>query len=132
MARTSGWDVNIPKAPKKSDTAAIDYNKLIAVEERKLERARQAFLAEIDTIEQYAQNKKEIAERIESLVAKRDKETPVVIDIDAYAKKVADIVDFIKRTDVTAAAKNEALRTIIDKIIFEKAKGNLAIYFHAF
>ena len=121
----------VPKAPKKSDTAAIDYNKLIAVEERKLERARQAFLAEIDTIEQYAQNKKEIAERIESLVAKRDKETPVVIDIDVYAKKVAEIVDFIKRTDVTAAAKNEALRTIIDKIVFEKAKGNLAIYFHA-
>ena len=122
----------VPKAPKKTDTATVDYDKLIAVEERRLERAKQAYLAEIDTIEQYAQNKKDITERIANIIAKRDKETPVEVDIDAYAKKVAEIADFIKRTDVTSQAKNEALHTIIDKIIYEKAKGNLAIYFHAF
>ena len=27
-------------------------------------------------------------------------------------------------------AKNEALHTIIEKVVYEKAKGNLAIYFH--
>jgi DNA invertase Pin-like site-specific DNA recombinase len=119
-----------PKEPTKTDST-VDYNKLIAVEERKLERAKQAFLAEIDTIEQYGQNKKEITERINTLIAKRDEETPrAEIDLDAYAKKVSEIVDFIKRTDVTEKAKNEALRTVIEKIVFEKAKGNLAIYFH--
>lgn len=122
-----------PKAPKKTNTEAIDYDKLIAIEERKLERAKQAFLAEIDTIEQYGQNKKEIAERIDKLIAKRDEETPKVeIDPDAYAKKVAEVVEFIKRDDVTISAKNEALRTIIEKVVFEKAKGNLAIYFNEF
>ena len=39
-------------------------------------------------------------------------------------------MEFIERDDVTEAAKNEALRTIIETIIYEKAKGNLAIYFH--
>ena len=122
-----------PKAPKKSEAAPIDFDKLIAVEDRKLERAKQAFLAEIDTIEQYAKNKKEITERINSLIAKRDEENPQPkIDQNAYAKKVADIVTFIKRDDVTTAAKNEALRTIIEKVIYEKANGNLAIYFHEF
>jgi DNA invertase Pin-like site-specific DNA recombinase len=120
----------VPKAPKKADITVIDYDKLIAVEERRLQRAKEAYLAEIDTIEQYGQNKKEITERIESLKARRDKEAPVEIDIDSYTDKVIGIVEFIKRDDVTPQAKNEALHSIIDHIVYEKAKGNLAIYFH--
>lgn len=121
----------VPKAPKKTESAPIDFDKLIALEERKLERAKQAFLAEIDTIEQYAKNKEEITARISALIAKRDDDAPKIdIDLDAYAKKVSEIAEFIKRTDVTEKAKNEALRTIIEKIVFEKAKGNLAISFH--
>ena len=121
-----------PKAPKKTEST-VDYDKLIAIEERKLERAKQAFLAEVDTIEQYAQNKKDITERINGLIAKRDEEAPQKeIDLDAYAKKTAEIVEFIKCPDATEKAKNEALRTIIEKIVYEKANGNLAIFFHEF
>lgn len=120
----------IPQKPKKSEQTGIDYDKLIAAEERRLERAKAAYLAEIDTIEQYAQNKKEISERIADLKTQRDKDTIKEIDMDAFANKVAGIAEFIEREDVTASAKNEALHTIIEKIVFEKAKGNLAIYFH--
>jgi DNA invertase Pin-like site-specific DNA recombinase len=132
MIETKQFNI-VPKAPKASDTATVDYDKLIAIEERKLERAKQAFLAEIDTIEQYAQNKEEITARIAGLVAKRDEKAPrEEIDLDAYAKKVSEVVDFIKRDDVTIKAKNEALHTIIEKIVYEKAKGNLAISLHEF
>ena len=120
----------IPTKPKKADPSAIDFDQLIAVEERRLARAKDAYLAEIDTIEQYAQNKKEITERIDSLKARRDKDLVKEIDIDAFTDKVAGIIEFIERDDVDDAAKNEALHTIIEKIVFEKAKGNLAIYFH--
>jgi hypothetical protein len=120
----------VPKEVKKSDPSQIDFDKLIAVEERRLTRAKEAYLAEIDSIEQYAQNKKEITERIEDLKSRRDKEIVKEVDIDAFAKKVAGVVEFIEREDVTESAKNEALRTIIEKVVFEKAKGNLAIYFH--
>ena len=120
----------LPRMPKKQDQNLIDYDKLIAVEERRLERAKEAYLAEIDTIEQYAQNKKEISARIADLIARRDKEIVKEIDINAFAEKVASVVNFIERDDVTDQAKNEALHTIIEKIVFEKAKGNLAIYFH--
>ena len=120
----------VPRTPKKADPTAVDYDKLIAVEERRLERAREAYLAEIDTIEQYAQNKKEITARIADLIKKRDRETITEIDVDAFAEKVMSVVELIEREDITEAAKNEALRTIIEKIVYEKAKGNLAIYFH--
>ena len=120
----------MPTVPKKSNPTLIDFDKLISVEERRLERAKQAYLAEIDSIEQYAQNKKEITERINDLIARRDKDLVKEIDIDAFADKVAGVVNFVERSDISEAAKNEALRNIIEKIIYEKAKGNLAIYFH--
>lgn len=119
-----------PKPKKQASTPAIDYDKLISIEEKKLERAKEAYLAEIDTIEQYKQNKADITERIESLKARRDNEVTEEIDINAFTKKVSGIVEFIERDDVTPTAKNEALHTIIEKLVFEKAKGNLAIYFH--
>ena len=115
---------------KKTDTPAIDYDKLIAVEERKLARAKEAYLAEIDTIEQYKQNKKEITARIEELKAKQKKESVCEIDANAFAKKVLAVLEFIQKDNVSATAKNETLHTIIEKVVFEKAKGNLAIYFH--
>ena len=119
-----------PKTPKKSASNQVDYDKFIAVEERRLARAKEAYLAEIDSIEQYAQNKKEITARIEDLKTRQNKEIFQEIDVDAFTKKVAGVVEFIERTDVTDTAKNEALHTIIEKIVYEKAKGNLAIYFH--
>lgn len=121
----------VPREAKKSDPTIIDYDKLIATEIRRLERAREAYLAEIDTIEVYAKNKKEIEARIADLKARRDSDASAAIDTDALAKKVMSVVEFIQRDDVTEKAKNEALRTIIEKIVFEKAKGNFAIYFHA-
>lgn len=119
-----------PALKKKTEAPTVDYDKLIAIEERKLTRAKEAYLAEIDTIEQYKQNKKEITDKIDDLKARRDKKTAKEIDTDAFAKKVAGIVEFIERDDVTDQAKNEALHTIIEKVVYEKAKGNLAIYFH--
>ena len=122
---------NITPTPKKNiDLPTVNYDKLIAVEERKLERAKQSYLAEVDTLEQYKENKTEITKRIDELKARRDKEVYKEIDVNAFAKKVTGIVEFCKRKDVTETAKNEALHTIIEKIVYEKANGNLAIYFH--
>ena len=120
----------IPPEKPRREAHQVDYDKLISVEERRLARAKDAYLNEIDTIEQYKQNKEEITAKIEELKAKRDKDTTREIDVDAFTKKVVGIVDFCKRADVSEAAKNEALHNIINKVVFEKAKGNLAIYFH--
>jgi hypothetical protein len=126
---TKEFTIN-PKQQKKSAPSQIDFDKLIAVEERRLARAKEAYLAEIDTIEQYKQNKKEITERIEDLKARQNKDIFQEIDVDAFASKVAGVLEFIEKDDVTDTVKNEALHTIIEKVVYEKAKGNLAIYFH--
>ena len=120
----------VPKRQKKEQSAEVDFDKLIAVEERRLARAKEAYLSEIDTMEQYAINKKEITDRIEALKAQRDQTIPEEkIDVEAFAKKVEGVVAFIERDDVPLQAKNVALRQIIEKIVYEKANENLAIYF---
>ena len=124
-------EFTITPTPKKTkETPSVDYDKLIAVEERKLKRAKEAFLAEIDTIEQYKENKAEITERIESLKAKRDEADCTSFDADAFTKKVREILAICKKEDVSASAKNEALHTIIEKVVYEKANNHLAIFFH--
>lgn len=121
----------IPTQKTKTQTPTIDYDKLISIEEKKLARAKEAYLAEIDSIEQYKQNKAEITERIESLKAKQNEDTPSnEIDIDGFTKKVIGVLEFIERDDVTEEAKNEELHTIIEKVVYQKAEGNLALYFH--
>ena len=122
-----------PRQPQKNkDAEAPDYDRMIALEERRLERAKEAYLNEIDTIEQYKQNKEAITARIEEIKELKQKngtESTEAFDTAAYAKKVAEVVEFIKREDITPQAKNEALRTIIEKVVFEKANNNLAISF---
>lgn len=120
----------IPAKPKKSAPTEIDYDKLIAVEERRLARAREAYLAEIDTLEVYKRHKTEAEMRIKELEEKRDKGNVEKIDVDAYTEKVAGILDFIKSDEISPKAKNEALHTIIETMVYDKANNNLAIYFH--
>ena len=120
----------LPTKPKRDTPTEIDYEKLIEVEKRRLARAREAYLAEIDTLEQYKEHKTKGEERIKELEAKRDKGNVEKIDIASYTKKVTGILDFIKSEEATPKAKNEALHTIIETMIYDKANNNLAIYFH--
>lgn len=120
----------VPAKSSKTEQERIDYSKLIAVEQRRLERAKEAYLAEIDTIEQYANNKRNIQQRINELIGKRNQEIAQEIDGDAFVGMVESVLRFIRRNDVSEQVKNEALHTVINKIVYEKEKGNLAIYFH--
>ncbi len=122
----------LPTKPKRSTPTEIDYDKLIEVEKKRLKRAREAYLAEIDTLEVYKRHKTEAETRIKELEEKRDKGNVEKIDVDVFTEKVAGILDFIKSDEASPTAKNEALRTIIETIIYDKAENNLAIYFHDF
>ena len=120
----------VPSKSSKKEVSAVNYDKLIAVEERKLKRAKEAYLAEIDTLEQYSKNKADIVQRIEYLISKRDEEPNVKVNINDFAKKVDKIVKYIKRTNVSQKAKNDALHTIINKVIFDKPNHKIDIFFH--
>ena len=120
----------IPRKPHQTERKGIDYDKLIALEERRLDRAKDAYLAGVDTIEQYAAIKAEITDKIAELNAMRDRDnTPQSLDKAAYAAKVAGVLEIITTEGIAPEAKNEALRTVVEKIIYNKPEERVEIYF---
>ena len=115
---------------KPSQTAnAIET--LLKKEENKLQKIKDAYQSGIDTLEEYKENKQKIMSTISSLKKELVKEKPQQsYNPKKYAKKVMEVVKLIESPDVTAQAKNEALRTIISKIVFNKANQSLDIYFY--
>ncbi len=110
----------------------IDYNSLIAKENEKLKRCKEAYQNGIDTLDEYAKNKKSIHDNIEYLNSKKSINNDVKNPADkvSYEKKVMNIVEMIKDPAISEKAKNEAIRTIISYIIYDKANSELAIYFY--
>ena len=120
----------LPKGSKRSVEAPVDYDKLIAAEERRLARAKEAYLAEIDSLEQYGKNKTEIQNRIKILKEKMTEHVAATIDMKAFAQKVSEVIAIVERDDVDASVKNEALHSIIEHIVYDKSNEHLEIHFH--
>lgn len=120
----------LPKGAKRSVEAPVDYDKLIAAEERRLARAKEAYLAEIDSLEQYGRNKAEIQSRIKVLKEKMTEHVEATVDIKAFSKKVSDVIAIVESDDVDVTAKNEALHSIIEHIVYDKPNEHLQVCFH--
>lgn len=109
-----------------------DYDKLIAAEQLKLKRVLAAYEAGIDTLEEYAAKKKKLTAGIDELKVEQkaaaEKAAPG-LSLEDMKAKAADVLALIQREDVTEAAKNQALRSILSHIVYEKAAHRLALYF---
>lgn len=124
-------EFNIEPRQIKTSNNAIDYDKLIKAEEGKLQKIKEAYLSGVDTLEEYQQNKKDLLDTIKQLQNEKEKTKPAANDFnkELFAKKVMNVIDFIKSPDASEQAKNEMLRTIISKIIYDKADSCLVIIF---
>ena len=122
---------NIETEKTKNETK-IDFDKFISAEKNKLEKAKEAYLNGVDTVEEYAKNKKEILANIEDLEKQKVKVNTSVADFDKkeYAKKVANVLEIIKSPDTSEQVKNDVLRTVISKIVFNKAENSLDLFFY--
>lgn len=107
---------------------APDIDKLIANERKKLDRVKSAYENGIDTLEEYRENKSKILAVIRKLEAEQP-QAQESFDKKSYAKKVSSVLDIL-RSDVSEKAKNEALRTIVDHIIFNRTESAIDIVFY--
>lgn len=118
-----------PQAPEKSNVSR-EWDRLIAVEEAKLKRARSAYLDGVFTAEEYKDAKREIEGNITRLqdgkAAEDCKEDPP--DPEIYRQKVLDVLEIVRSQDTNEEAKNLALRSIIDRVVFHKPSGTFDFY----
>lgn len=105
---------------------------LIAKEEKKLERIKEAFAAGIDTLEEYKQNKQRIIGSIESLRAQLSDAVPepTEADLSDFAGKLRYTLDALSDPAASEMLKNLTLRGIIEQIIFAKPSGRIEIVYH--
>ena len=124
----------IEPAAVKSESPGLDFDKLIRSERNKLKKIKEAYLSGVDTLEEYQQSKAEIQETIDRLEneqkASQAKANSSKASKKEFSKRVINVLDFIKSPDVSEQAKNEALRTIISKIIYVKPENRLDIIFY--
>ncbi len=120
-----------PNYIKKVELKNIDnYNKEKDIKEiekykKALEKAKKAYLMEIDTIEEYAKNKKEISQKIEFLEKRieNNKEEKNTI-------KEISILEVLNSNE-SMELKNKMARLVIHGIEVDKEKKQISIYFNA-
>ena len=132
IVRTDGY-VFSPSALPKLEIRR-DWDKLIAAEEGKLSRARDAYLEGVFQMDEYDAAKKAVQANIAKLKRRRDAEREGsgeehTVDIAAYHNKVMAALEIVEDASVDIQARNEALRSILEKIVFNKPQGNFDFYF---
>lgn len=125
-------DLNVVyNTPKSTPSSSKSYDKLIAAEERKLARVREAYENGIDDLQEYQKNKQRITETIRKLEEERDAETGV--DREAKVKdlksSIQKVLDAVKSPDLSESAKRDLICEIISHIVFDKKAQTLHLYF---
>lgn len=123
---------NVVPTPTDRKSKGIDYQSLIEQENRKLQRCKESYVAGIDTLEEYKANKEKICKQIAELQKSADEnrtKTPATSE-KQYADKVCNVIEIIKSDSVSQKIKNEALRSIIAHIIYQKPSGKLELFFY--
>lgn len=108
-----------------------DIQRKIDAEMKKLQRAKDAYIAEVDTLEEYKANKSAISKRIEYLKSQINSSNQQS-EHDAqkdFRAKIQDVLKIMTDDSASEVSKNDALRTLIHKIIFDRRTGTVEIVY---
>lgn len=100
----------------------------------KLQRIKEAYMNGIDTIEEYKENKQAVQEEKQHLEKqlseiKEEKSNSENDDRDMLLR-VKNVYDILSSDFVDATTKNDVLRSVVEKIIYEKDKDLLKVYYY--
>ena len=113
-----------------ADTTAIKLE--ITRHEEMLRRAKEAYIAGVDTLSEYMTYKSHLSAEIERLKAKMPQEKP--IDEEkvraAFREKALGVLDRIESTN-DPKEQNNMLKTICEKVIFDRTKYLVDVLFYA-
>lgn len=103
--------------------------------ERKLERVRDAYLAGVDTVEEYKAVKEQITKHLDDLkkqLAQCAAAPTKSQTLQALRSQITDTLSVLQADDKTTAEKYEAASTLIESCIWDKAAYTLSITYRVF
>lgn len=99
----------------------------ISALERMMERAKQAYLAGIDTMDDYSVNKRKIQAEIDDKAARMASVQSAPINQDEMKKRIRTVRGILA-SDADYKEKNAAIRGIVEKIVFSRPAETVEIY----
>jgi DNA invertase Pin-like site-specific DNA recombinase len=92
-----------------------------------LDRSKAAYIAGVDSLDEYKINKAQILADIE---AHKKKVNTKPITKEEYAKKHVDVIAKLQDPDFSGDEKNRILRSFVRKIVYDKQADTLDIFFY--
>ena len=106
-----------------------DWNKLIAAERKRLERLKTAYLDGVIELEDYKSTKEDIESTISALKEKQKEDEPKPVKREEIKPVTMEVLSVLRSPDVSGEAKNKALRSIVEKVVFFKEYQRVAVFF---
>ena len=130
----SNLDFEIEEIPSQSENTMAVYNKMLEKITEKEKRIKAAYRDGIDTLEEYKANKQ---------ILVREKEN-ILNEIKEYQNKISNrtemqntvvtriknAYDVITSEQFTLQQKNEALRSVVKKIVYNRDTDTLYVYYY--
>lgn len=117
-----------PSEGQKKET--VNYDKLISREKTKLQRAKEAYQAGIDSITEYRSTRQAVEGKIEEYKRKRAEQGATSEDHQRRrAKAISEALKILKSPDTDEALKNEVMKSIVKKIVFYRPTEKIEIFY---
>ena len=115
---------------KQYESDAIE--KQIQREKQKLQRIREAYENGIDTIDEYRENKQKITDRLKKLQSEQiTTKPPAKKQLTTKLRSSRQgVMAVLKDPHVGAGEKNILLRSFIEKVVYNKVKNQVEIYYY--
>lgn len=113
---------------EQSDSRASDLEKRLDVIAKKEQRIRQAYINEIDTLEEYRENKAILVSEREAV--EKELETlhhPHTITDAEMRQRILDVANVLQSDTASNAEKRSALQSIVRKITFYKETDSIVL-----
>lgn len=104
-------------------------NKEISQLKKTLKRAKDAYLSEIDTLEEYKENKEKLQGQIEELEKKLSQSNKLPTHKE-LANNINSVLEVLE-SDKEMLSKIKAVKSLIEKITLDGLTGEMLIYFYA-
>ena len=99
---------------------------------QQMKRVKEAYASGVDTLEEYKENKSAIQKQIDA-VEESIQNIPIqTVTQEEFASKLKSSIQsalIIAESDSSEELKNEVLRTLIQKIIFDRKKNQVTVFY---
>lgn len=94
---------------------------------RRMEMAKKAYLAEVDSLDEYKNNKKTIQQEIDAVKKEINSCEDFCNVRNELSKKVSSAIDILDDKDISIKTKNDVLKEFISSIVYDRVLDTLEI-----